>query len=91
MSANHAKVTRRDFLKLGAVGTSAVAASSLAPWLSACSIAAEETVLNVLVPAVPDPAPPGVAKFSEEAFANGRPITMSGRHLRGPALAATAR
>jgi multiple sugar transport system substrate-binding protein len=25
--------------------------------------------LNVLVPAAPDPAPPGVAKFSEEAFA----------------------
>ena len=60
-------LTRRDFLKLGA---GAVAASSLGPLLAACAPAASKTTtINVLVPAAPDPAPPGVAKFSEDAFA----------------------
>jgi multiple sugar transport system substrate-binding protein len=64
------RITRRDFLKVSAVGASALAASSLGPLLAGCAPAASKTTtLNVLVPAAPDPAPPGVAKFSEDAFA----------------------
>ena len=61
------QVSRRDFLKLAGVGATSVALSN---FLAACAPAAgAPATLNVLVPAAPDPAPPGVAKFSEEAFA----------------------
>jgi multiple sugar transport system substrate-binding protein len=61
------QVSRRDFLKLAGVGATGVALSN---FLAACSPAAgAPATLNVLVPAAPDPAPPGVAKFSEDAFA----------------------
>lgn len=64
------RITRRDFLKVSALGTGALAVSSLSPVLAGCTPAKSKTVtLNVLVPAAPDPAPPGVAKFSEDAFA----------------------
>ncbi len=59
--------SRRDFLKLAGAGTASVALSNL---LAACAPkSAGPVTLNVLVPAAPDPAPPGVAKFSEDAFA----------------------
>jgi multiple sugar transport system substrate-binding protein len=57
-------LTRRDFLKLSAMGASAAILARCAP-----QVASGPTTLNVLVPAAPDPAPPGVAEFSEEAFA----------------------
>jgi multiple sugar transport system substrate-binding protein len=64
---NPARMSRRDFLKLAGAGTASVA---LANFLAACAPRSSGPVtLNVLVPAAPDPAPPGVAKFSEEAFA----------------------
>src|SRR5512136_1818711 len=64
------RMTRRGFLKVSALGASAIAASSLSPLLAGCTAAKPQTItLNVLVPAAPDPAPPGVAKFSEDAFA----------------------
>lgn len=63
---NLARLSRRDFLKLGAASAGAVALSRL---LAACAPAGKSNTMNVLVPAAPDPAPPGVAKFSEEAFA----------------------
>lgn len=63
---NLARLSRRDFLKLGAASAGAVALSRL---LAACTPAGKSNTMNVLVPAAPDPAPPGVAKFSEEAFA----------------------
>jgi multiple sugar transport system substrate-binding protein len=60
-------LSRRDFLKVAGVGTAGFALSG---YLAACAPASSGPVtLNVLVPAAPDPAPPGVAKFSEEAFA----------------------
>ena len=59
-------VGRRGFLKQGA--TAAAVASSV--WSSGFRAAwADSTALNVLSPLPPDPAPPGAAKFSEEAFA----------------------
>src|SRR5512142_201012 len=59
--------SRRDFLKLAGAGTASVTLSNL---LAACAPkSAGPVTLNVLVPAAPDPAPPGVAKFSEDAFA----------------------
>ena len=61
------RVSRRDFLKLAGAGATGLALSN---FLAACAPAAgQKATLNVLVPAAPDPAPPGVAKFSEEAFA----------------------
>jgi multiple sugar transport system substrate-binding protein len=61
------QVYRRDFLKLAGVGATSVALSN---FLAACAPAVgAPATLNVLVPAAPDPAPPGVAKFSEDAFA----------------------
>jgi len=61
------RMSRRDFLKATGIGVTGLALSN---FLAACAPAAGETAtLNVLVPAAPDPAPPGVAKFSEEAFA----------------------
>ena len=64
-------ISRRDFLKLGAAGGGALAASNLVMWLSGCTSGGggEPTSLNVLTPAAPDPAPPGVAEFSMDAFA----------------------
>jgi len=58
------KLTRREFLKLGAVSAGAAMLARCAP-----QAASGPVTLNVLVPAAPDPAPPGVAEFSEEAFA----------------------
>ena len=67
MSQNLVRLSRRDFLKLAGAGAASLALSDV---LAACAPKAEGPVtLNVLVPAAPDPAPPGVAKFSEEAFA----------------------
>jgi multiple sugar transport system substrate-binding protein len=63
---NSVRVSRRDFLKLAGAGAASVA---LANFLASCTPKSEGGTLNVLVPAAPDPAPPGVAKFSEEAFA----------------------
>lgn len=68
-------LNRRHFLKLSGGG---LALSALAPLLNGCvapqgqaggGAASGPATLNVLVPAAPDPAPPGVGKFSEEAFA----------------------
>jgi multiple sugar transport system substrate-binding protein len=60
-------ISRRNFLKL--VGMSA-AGVTMGNFLASCTPKATGPItLNVLVPAAPDPAPPGVAKFSEEAFA----------------------
>lgn len=64
--SNPVRVSRRDFLKLAGAGAASVA---LANFLASCTPKSEGGTLNVLVPAAPDPAPPGVAKFSEEAFA----------------------
>jgi len=64
---NLVRLSRRDFLKLAGVGTASIALSN---YLAACAPKSSgPATLNVLVPAAPDPAPPGVAKFSEEAFA----------------------
>lgn len=60
-------LSRREFLKLAAAGTAGV---TLLNFTSGCSPKdSDVTRLNVLVPAAPDPAPPGVASFSEDAFA----------------------
>jgi multiple sugar transport system substrate-binding protein len=65
MTANkYHSLSRRDFLKLSAAGMGAVMLARCAPAKPAGPV-----TLNVLVPAAPDPAPPGVAKFSEDAFA----------------------
>lgn len=61
------RLSRPDFLKLAGAGAATLALSN---YLSACTPKASGPVtLNVLVPAAPDPAPPGVAKFSDAAFA----------------------
>ena len=61
------QISRRDFLKLGAASAGAL---TLSRFLAACAPKSSGPVtLNVLVPAAPDPAPPGVAKFSEDVFA----------------------
>ena len=59
------RVSRRDFLKLAGAGAASVA---LANFLAACAPKSAGGTLNVLVPAAPDPAPPGVGQFSLEAF-----------------------
>ena len=53
------QISRREFLKLGAAGGGALAASNLVMWLSGCTsrTGGEPTTLNVLTPAAPDPAP----------------------------------
>ncbi|MGH6961038.1 MAG: hypothetical protein ACREE7_11185, partial [Dongiaceae bacterium] len=67
-------------MKRGAAGA-AIAGSLPALWTSALRPAwAEDVTLNVFTPLPPDPAPPGAAKFSEEAFAkwqaaNGAKVT----------------
>lgn len=59
-------MSRRNFLKFSLAGASGLA---LSHFLAGCTPKASGPItLNVLVPAAPDPAPPGVAKFSEEAF-----------------------
>ena len=61
------RLSRPDLLKLAGAGAATLALSN---YLSACTPKASGPVtLNVLVPAAPDPAPPGVAKFSDAAFA----------------------
>ena len=60
---------RRDFLKRSAAGA-AIAGSIPALWTGGVRPAwAEDVTLNVFTPLPPDPAPPGAAKFSEDAFA----------------------
>jgi multiple sugar transport system substrate-binding protein len=72
-------VGRRSFLKHSAAG--AAVASAAAVWSGGLRPAwAQDATLNVLSPLPPDPAPPGAAKFSEEAFAkwqadNGAAVT----------------
>jgi multiple sugar transport system substrate-binding protein len=62
-------VGRRSFLKQGAAGATAAAVAS-SVWSGGFRPArADSTALNVLSPLPPDPAPPGAAKFSEDAFA----------------------
>jgi len=63
-------ITRRDFLKFSAAGASALAAGNVLLGLTGCSSVGGggEKTLNVLTPAAPDPAPPGVADFSMDAF-----------------------
>jgi multiple sugar transport system substrate-binding protein len=61
------RISRRNFLKISAASTAGLAMTNL---LASCSPQKSENLkLNVLVPSAPDPAPPGVAQFSEEAFA----------------------
>jgi len=64
---NLVRLSRRSFLKMAGTGAASLALGNL---LASCAPKSSGPVmLNVLVPAAPDPAPPGVAKFSEEAFA----------------------
>jgi multiple sugar transport system substrate-binding protein len=56
---------RRSLMKTAASGA---AAALVLPGLSR-PLWADETALSVFSPLPPDPAPPGAAKFSEEAFA----------------------
>jgi len=56
---------RRELLQ----GAAAVAATSAISFGTSRTALAQETALNVFGPLPPDPAPPGAAKFSEEAFA----------------------
>ena len=67
MNQNYVRISRRNFLKLAGLGAAGLA---LGNNLAACTPKATgPKTLNVLVPAAPDPAPPGVAKFSEDVFA----------------------
>jgi len=65
---NAFRLNRRTFLKMSAAGVGTLGLSNL---MAGCTPVASpgRAQLNVLVPAAPDPAPPGVAQFSEEAFA----------------------
>jgi multiple sugar transport system substrate-binding protein len=56
---------RRDLLK----GSAALGAAGLLPFGLSQSAVAQEVGLSVFGPLPPDPAPPGAAKFSEDAFA----------------------
>lgn len=69
VTKHSSRLSRRNFLKLGATGAGLAALGGLPSFLAGCSPQTQTATLNVLVPAAPDPAPPGVAKFSEEAFA----------------------
>ena len=66
-------LTRRSLLKRGAgVGAGALALGGLPALIAACQGsggAGGQTAFNVLSPAAPDPAPVGVAKFSDAAVA----------------------
>ncbi|WP_119272538.1 ABC transporter substrate-binding protein [Taklimakanibacter deserti] len=57
--------SRRHVLKAGAMAGAAAAL----PGFLASQARAQSATLNVFSPLPPDPAPPGAAKFSEEAFA----------------------
>jgi multiple sugar transport system substrate-binding protein len=57
-------LNRRKFLQAGA----AAGAAATMPGLWTHPARADTTALNVFAPLPPDPAPPGAAKFSEEAF-----------------------
>jgi len=58
-------LSRRSFLQRSAAAGAGVAMTgSLPALLAACGGGAGSKTLNVLVPAAPDPAPPGVATFS---------------------------
>jgi multiple sugar transport system substrate-binding protein len=61
----HRRLTRRTLGKTGAAGAGLMGLSSLVPRIAR----ADGIELSVLSPLAPDPAPPGVAKFSEDAFA----------------------
>jgi multiple sugar transport system substrate-binding protein len=72
-------------LKRGAAGA-AIAGSLPALWASGVRPAwADDVTLNVLTPLPPDPAPPGAAKFSAEAFAKWQ--TDSGAKVTYDAVA----
>jgi multiple sugar transport system substrate-binding protein len=62
------RLDRRALLRRGAVVGAGLAAARYGPgiWAPGASAA---TKLSVLSPLAPDPAPPGVAKFSEQDFA----------------------
>jgi multiple sugar transport system substrate-binding protein len=67
MNQKSVNISRRNFLKLAGMGAAGL---TMGNFLVSCT--PKETgpvTLNVLTPAAPDPAPPGVAAFSEEAFA----------------------
>ncbi|MBZ9677179.1 ABC transporter substrate-binding protein [Mesorhizobium sp. ES1-1] len=57
-------LSRRNFLQAGA----AAGAAAAMPGFMTRQAHAEAVALNVFAPLPPDPAPPGAAKFSEEAF-----------------------
>lgn len=59
------RIARRHFLKLAGAGAASVA---LANFIASCAPKSDGGTLNVLVPAAPDPAPPGVGQFSLDAF-----------------------
>ena len=62
----HRRLSRRTLGKTGAAaGAGLMGLSSLAPRIAR----ADDIELSVLSPLPPDPAPPGAAKFSEDAFA----------------------
>lgn len=63
------RISRRSLLHRGAVTGAGLAALGMLPRGRGASAATE---LSVLSPLAPDPAPPGVAEFSEEAFAAWR-------------------
>ncbi|MFN8491112.1 MAG: extracellular solute-binding protein [Caldilineaceae bacterium] len=65
---NSFRLSRRNLIRWAAAGSTTLALSN---FVAACAPIANSgpIKLNVLVPAAPDPAPPGVAKFSEDAFA----------------------
>jgi multiple sugar transport system substrate-binding protein len=62
------RLDRRTLLRRGTAAGAGLAAARYAPgpWAPGASAA---TKLSVLSPLAPDPAPPGVAKFSEQDFA----------------------
>ena len=65
--AGATKIGRRDALRYGA----GAAGSLAALWAGGMRPAwADDVALNVLCPLPPDPAPPGAAKFSEDALAS---------------------
>ena len=78
---NVIRMSRRNFLLRSAgVGAGLMVVGALPAFLAACSSSSSSggpgasgggalTTLNVLAPAAPDPAPPGVAKFSDTIVA----------------------
>ncbi len=67
MNQKYNRMSRRGFLKIAGLGAASLAIGNT---LAGCAPKATGPItLNVLVPAAPDPAPPGVAQFSLDAFA----------------------